>query len=190
MNLSLCCRYNIQPPIAPDPRHAELRRIIYHIGRFRSRRHGQFLVEHLGIGRNYQFKCKGSTVLCEADAKTGRFEASCGVSRDMMEMFSKLVSLLPARGTLVGNRAVPDDSFSTSFLDWTPDIALAGVNERTVVGSLAFWHAGKILIWVRSRGVDPSDPQVQFSVSEIFRVCGSVGDKVEYLNWVSAVILN
>jgi len=106
----------------------------------------------------------------------------------MLQSFSVLVSSLPPRGTLLDSSII-DEASDASFLAWNPDAALAGVSDRIIAGSLAFWHAGKILIWIRKRSFPPHLPDIQSSVTEIFRLCGSVGDKVEYLNWVNVTLV-
>jgi len=103
----------------------------------------------------------------------------------MLQMFSDLMSRMPARGVLASSNQTALHEPDALYLSWNPDIALVCANDRIAAGTLAFWHAGKIMIWMKRCGAQPNDPRVQYSVSEIFRVCGSVGDKVEYLNWVS-----
>ena len=71
---------------------------------------------------------------------------------------------------------------------WKISLDSSDILERYRCGSLAFWHACRIILWRNGMNVlvDPAD--VQSAAMEILRLCTAAGDKVEYMNWVSISI--
>nr|XP_019012557.1 uncharacterized protein I206_02052 [Kwoniella pini CBS 10737]OCF51338.1 hypothetical protein I206_02052 [Kwoniella pini CBS 10737] len=108
-----------------------------------------------------------------------RFDASCGISRSLVLQLSCLLSVLSSPQQL---EATTIDRVEQEWVFW--DISKdADIDQRTQFGSLAIWHAGRILIMRTLRGAARIDPKVQEAAVTILEICASVGDKVEYLNW-------
>ncbi|WWC88937.1 uncharacterized protein L201_003852 [Kwoniella dendrophila CBS 6074] len=111
-----------------------------------------------------------------------RFETSCGISRSLILQFTALASYLfqiphHGRDASIENRLKED------WLLWASSQGVLEQNKRVQAGSMAIWHAGKILILSKIRKVPVSDQTIQEAASRILDICASVGDKVEYLNW-------
>ncbi|WWC62352.1 uncharacterized protein I303_104948 [Kwoniella dejecticola CBS 10117] len=109
-----------------------------------------------------------------------KFDAACGISRSLVPRLSSLLSSLSDTGH-------PDqstiDSLEQDWLSWDISKESTILDQRTQFGSLALWHAGRILILRQLRQIDRLDKRIQDAAAAILDICASVGDKVEYLNW-------
>jgi hypothetical protein len=68
---------------------------------------------------------------------------------------------------------------------WKISFDSSDILERYRCGSLAFWHACRIIVWRNGMNVTMGHADVQSAAMEILRLCTAAGDKVEYMNWVS-----
>jgi hypothetical protein len=59
------------------------------------------------------------------------------------------------------------------------------MDPRTHMGSLAMWHACKILLRRDLQNQSRADSDIQASVRATLELCLEAGDKIEYMNWVS-----
>lgn len=67
---------------------------------------------------------------------------------------------------------------------WTPNESVG--DQRTRIGSLAYWHMCRILLRKFIQDGPLDDAECQSSAKSILDLCVEAGDKIEFLNWVSA----
>jgi hypothetical protein len=64
------------------------------------------------------------------------------------------------------------------------------MDQRTITGSMAYWHACMILMMVDLQGRERNDEDVQICAKEVIRLGREAGDKIEYMMWVSTISAN
>jgi hypothetical protein len=132
------------------------------------------------------------------------------VHRDTVRLIARTATLVANKRSLKRYgllQGLAPFTVSSTFFSVTPNIALDaythGVSQleidlgrwtlnelvgdqRTRIGSLSYWHMCRILLrkYIQDRPLD--DVECQSSAKAILELCAEAGDKIEFLNWVSA----
>ena len=137
-------------------------------------------------------------------------ELTKGVHRETVRLIARTATLIANKRSLRRYgliQGLAPFTASSTFFGVTPDIALDAYthsvsqleadlgrwtlnesvgDQRTRIGSLAYWHMCRILLRKYIQDLPMEDPDCQSSAKAILELCVEAGDKIEFLNWVSA----
>jgi hypothetical protein len=119
-------------------------------------------------------------------------EAPCGIDRQLVFLVLQVALLVTQshRSTTGKHDAEIDTRELASAMElWKMDFVFRSLATRVQIGSLAMWHACKILLAVELDSRSRSDVDIQASANVILHLCLEVGDKVEFMNWVRTTLL-
>jgi hypothetical protein len=108
------------------------------------------------------------------------------VSYRQADILTRLSGVMDVSGTFA--HAELEDSVSRLQQDleqWYAQSPGMAMDPRTHMGSLAMWHACKILLRRDLQNQSRADSDIQASVRATLELCLEAGDKIEYMNWVS-----
>ncbi|OCF40041.1 hypothetical protein I317_06179 [Kwoniella heveanensis CBS 569] len=105
-----------------------------------------------------------------------------GISRSLIRSLHDIINLFPSptNNNRPSREAVR--RAETQWDSWMIRDAPSIGDPRTKAGSMAYWHAGKILFLRRLKETNEHESVVE-SVDEILGIAEAVTDKVELLNW-------
>ncbi|GFZ42328.1 hypothetical protein JCM24511_00043 [Saitozyma sp. JCM 24511] len=106
------------------------------------------------------------------------------VSYRQADILTRLSGVMDVSGTFA--HAELEDSVSRLQQDleeWYTQSPGMAMDPRTHMGSLAMWHACKILLRRDLQNQPRADSDIQASVRATLELCLEAGDKIEYMNW-------